>query len=80
MPKPPPGPTRAITSKQLHQIARAELLRDTTITDAEWKAKIYDVLVTFGFGYPRHDQLSAAMSSVERQLEKEFGPRPVTTT
>lgn len=77
MPKPPPGQTREITSQQLHMIARAELLKDRTITNAEWKEQVYDVMVKFGFSYPRPDQLAAAMSSVERQLEREFGPRQV---
>jgi hypothetical protein len=77
MPKPPPGPTREISSQQLYQIARAELLKDTTITNAEWKEQIYDRLVIFGFSYPRPDQLATAMDGVERQLAKEFGPRQV---
>lgn len=77
MPTPPPGKTREITSRQLHMIARAELLRDQTVTNAEWKEQIYDRLLTFGFSYPDPEQLAIAMSAVERQLAKEFGPRQV---
>lgn len=70
MPTPPPGPMRAISSRQLHMVARAELVADPTITMGEWKDRIYDRLLAYGFGYPQHDALATAMRSVERHLER----------
>jgi len=64
----------SIGVRQLCAIARDVLAPD--IDDSEWRERIKCRLVVLGFAYPRPEQISAAMTQVERALAHQGQPRP----
>jgi hypothetical protein len=66
--------------RALCAIARAVLVDDRTIDDAEWRERIKCRLIAQGWDYPtRREMLGDAMTRVERALEREWGSRPALT-
>ena len=68
---------KPIEFRQLCVLLRAELQRDPSIDDAEWKARTLDTLAQWSFQAPKPEQLGRAMSAVEQALKETVGPRPI---
>lgn len=73
-------PLKPIEFRQLCVLLRAELQRDPSIDDAEWKARTLDTLAQWSFQAPKPEQLGRAMSAVEQALKETVGPRPIRQT
>jgi hypothetical protein len=58
-------PSTPLPFRQLCAIARSVIEADPAIDDFEWRERIKQRLVDFGFTYPQPHEMSAAMSAVE---------------
>jgi hypothetical protein len=73
-----PKDWRPIEFRQLCALARALLIQNPTISDAEWKEQIKRRVIALEFTYPEPlDVLDHAMSAVQRALKETLGPRPI---
>lgn len=67
---------RPIDYRQVCAIARVVLLREPSITDAEWKAATLETCAKQGWDNPSNEMLARALGAVERSLLETIGPRP----
>lgn len=68
---------RPIEFRQVRAIARVLLLRTPTITDSEWKAQTRETAAKQGYDEPPTDMLDRALVSVEQEMLRTMGPRPL---
>lgn len=66
-----------ISFPQLCAVSRDLLQAEPGMDDSEWKARIKDRLVKWGFQYPHPESLAKAMDATHRAHERAHGQRPV---